>query len=146
MDARLAAHVAHLFVRDPLVIFRERVELDDSSNSDHFENFQSTNWNNVRWKPPPPNAPGMGWRVELRTMEAQITDFENAAFTVFSVLLSRVILFFDLSLYIPLSKVEANFATARRRGAAKFGQFYFRRSVHALQGADAGLFFSIGLL
>jgi glutamate--cysteine ligase catalytic subunit len=60
----------------------------------------------VRWKPPPPDAPDMGWRVELRTMEAQVTDFENAAFTVFVVLLSRVILSFDLNLYVPLSKVR----------------------------------------
>ena len=44
----------------------------------------------------------MGWRVELRTMEVQATDFENAAFTVFVVLLSRVILFFDLNLYLPM--------------------------------------------
>ena len=30
-----------------------------------------------------------------------MTDFENAAFTVFIVLLSRVILYFDLNLYQP---------------------------------------------
>lgn len=69
--------------------------------------LQSTNWQNVRWKPPPPTGPVEGWRVELRTMEVQITDFENAAFTVFSALLSRAILFFDLNLYIPISKVSA---------------------------------------
>lgn len=44
-------------------------------------------------------------------MEVQLTDFENAAFTVFVVLLQRVILFFDLNLYIPMSLVCA--ATAR---------------------------------
>jgi hypothetical protein len=38
-------------------------------------------------------------------MELQLTDFENAAFTVFVALLSRSILFFDLNLYIPISKV-----------------------------------------
>ena len=48
----------------------------------------------------------MGWRVELRTMETQFTDFENAAFTVFIVLASRVILAFELNLYIPLSQVR----------------------------------------
>ena len=35
-------------------------------------------------------------------MEVQLTDFENAAFTVFIVLLSRVILYFDLNLYLPV--------------------------------------------
>lgn len=38
-------------------------------------------------------------------MEIQLTDFENAAFTVFVVLLTRIILAFDLHLYIPISKV-----------------------------------------
>jgi glutamate--cysteine ligase catalytic subunit len=101
VDARLARHVAHLFIRDPLVIFREKIEqLDDRRSVEHFENVQSTNWRSMRWKPPPADAPSIGWRVELRTMEVQITDFENAAFTVFVVLLSRVCLFFDMNLYI----------------------------------------------
>jgi hypothetical protein len=38
-------------------------------------------------------------------MEVQLTDFENAAFVVFVVLVTRVVLAFDLCLYIPLSKV-----------------------------------------
>lgn len=48
---------------------------------------------------------GIGWRVEFRPCEVQITDFENAAFTVFIVLLTRTILSFGLNLYMPLSKV-----------------------------------------
>jgi glutamate--cysteine ligase catalytic subunit len=62
-----------------------------------------------RWKPPPPrnhpDDPHIGWRTEFRSMEVQLTDFENAAFTVFVVLVTRVVLAFDLALYIPLSKV-----------------------------------------
>lgn len=38
-------------------------------------------------------------------MEIQITDFENAAFAVFIVLLTRVILSYDLNFYIPIDKV-----------------------------------------
>ena len=37
MDELLARHFAHLFIRDPLVIYREKVELDDAASSDHFE-------------------------------------------------------------------------------------------------------------
>jgi len=33
-------------------------------------------------------------------MEVQLTDFENAAFTVFVVLVSRVILYFNLNFYM----------------------------------------------
>jgi hypothetical protein len=34
-----------------------------------------------------------------------MTDFENAAFAIFIVLLTRVILSYELNLYIPISKV-----------------------------------------
>lgn len=47
-------------------------ELDDKTYTDHFENIQSTNWQNMRWKPPPANKNNpnhIGWRVEFRTME-----------------------------------------------------------------------------
>lgn len=37
--------------------------------------------------------------------KVQLTDFENAAYVTFVVLLTRVILSFDLNLLIPLSKV-----------------------------------------
>ncbi|CAM9623354.1 unnamed protein product [Ectocarpus fasciculatus] len=48
-------------------------------------------------------------------MEMQTTDAENAAFTVFVVLVTRVILAFDLNLYIPLSKVDENMKRAHSR-------------------------------
>jgi glutamate--cysteine ligase catalytic subunit len=37
VDPLLARHLAHLFIRDPLVIFEELLEQDDSKSSDHFE-------------------------------------------------------------------------------------------------------------
>jgi hypothetical protein len=48
----LARHVAHLFSRDPLVVFRNRTsEVDDHESTEHFENLQSTNWQTVRaWR------------------------------------------------------------------------------------------------
>jgi len=42
---------------------------DDGSRTDHFENIQSTNWQTMRWKPPPPSlasSPHIGWRTEFR--------------------------------------------------------------------------------
>lgn len=68
------------------------------------QNIQSTNWQSMRFKPPPPNS-SIGWRVEFRPLEVQLTDFENAAFVVFVVLLTRAILSFKLNLYIPITKV-----------------------------------------
>ena len=39
-------------------------------------------------------------------MEVQPTDFANAAFAVFTVLLSRAILHYSLNFYLPISKVR----------------------------------------
>ncbi|KAF8578012.1 GCS-domain-containing protein [Ramaria rubella] len=128
IDDLLAQHVAHLFIRDPLVVFNEMVDQDDTISSDHFENLQSTNWQTLRFKPPPPNSP-IGWRVEFRSMEVQITDFENAAFSVFTVLLSRAILRLGLNFYMPISKVDENMDRAQRRNAVHEQKFFFRKDV-----------------
>jgi len=134
IDDVLAKHIAGLFVRDPLVIFAERVELDDRVYNDHWENLQSTNWQSVRWKPPHPDRgvldvtseDHVGWRVEFRTMEIQMTDFENAAFTVFVVLMSRVLNALQLNTYIPISKLEENMRVACKRGAVLKEKFWVR--------------------
>jgi glutamate--cysteine ligase catalytic subunit len=70
------------------------------------QNLQSTNWQTMRFKPPPPNNSSIGWRVEFRPMEIQLTDFENAAYSIFIVLLTRAILSYNLNFYAPLSKVR----------------------------------------
>lgn len=128
VDHMLAKHVAHLFIREPLVIYEESVEQDNSSSMDHFENIQSTNWNTVRFKPPPPNT-DIGWRTEFRSMEVGLTDFENAAFSVFIVILSRVILAFNLNFYMPMSAVDENMQTAHLRDAVTHESFLFRKNV-----------------
>ena len=75
VDHLLAQHMAHLWIRDPLVIYGtciiihfppfflfsypfldNHIEIDDEENTDHFENIQSTNWQTVRFKPPPPHS------------------------------------------------------------------------------------------
>ncbi|KAK9452391.1 glutamate-cysteine ligase-domain-containing protein [Limtongia smithiae] len=130
VDEQLASHYAHLFIRDPIVVFSELVDQDDTKSSDHFENIQSTNWQTMRFKPPPPDT-DIGWRVEFRPMEIQITDFENAAFSTFIVLLTRAILSFRLNFYIPISKVDENMVRAQRRDAVLDEKFYFRKNIFA---------------
>ena len=71
-------------------------------------------------------------------MELQLTDFENAAFTAFIVLLTRVILAFDLNLYIPISRVDANMQRAHSRNSAAKGKFFFRRHMAPLEEGDYG--------
>ncbi|KAF6203999.1 hypothetical protein GE061_002338 [Apolygus lucorum] len=127
IDHLLAQHIAHLFIRDTVSLFSEKVH-QEPTDSDHFENIQSTNWQTMRFKVPPPNST-IGWRVEFRPCEVQITDFENAAFVVFVVLLTRVILSYKLNLLIPISKVDENMAKAQRRSAVREEVFWFRKDI-----------------
>lgn len=128
MDDRLATHFAHLFIRDPIVVFAEDLMELDLNKTDHFENIQSTNWQHMRFKPPPADN-SIGWRVEFRPMEIQITDFENAAFAVFIVLITRAILSFDLNFYIPIARVDENMEEAHARDAVLQGKFHFRKKL-----------------
>ncbi|KAF6034881.1 hypothetical protein EB796_006811 [Bugula neritina] len=128
IDDLLAKHFAHLFIRDPISLFKEKLTSDDENETDHFENIQSTNWQTMRFKPPPANSQ-IGWRVEFRPTECQLTDFENAAFTVFVVMLTRVILSYNLNMLIPISKVDENIKRAQKRDAVITERFYFRKSV-----------------
>jgi glutamate--cysteine ligase catalytic subunit len=133
IDLPLAQHIAHLFIRDPLQVFKESLAKLNSPEDDHddgmefFEDIQSSNWNNVRFKPPPITDAQIGWRVEFRTMEPQITDFENSAYICFVVLLTRVILSQRLSFLIPMSKNDINIVRASEKDAVLTQKFYFRR-------------------
>ncbi|KOB73403.1 Gamma-glutamylcysteine ligase, partial [Operophtera brumata] len=125
IDHPLAMHVAHLFIRDSVSLFSEKVNQDDMNDTDHFET--------MRFKPPPPNS-SIGWRVEFRPCEAQLTDFENAAYVCFVVLLTRVILSYNLNFLMPISKVDENMQRAQRRGACLNEKFWWRRDVGAPSG------------
>lgn len=149
MDDLLATHFAHLFIRDPLVIFSEDLKELDLQKGDHFENLQSTNWQHMRFKPPPSEKDDIGWRVEFRSMEIQMTDFENAAFSIFIVLITRAILSFDLNFYLPIPRTTENMETAHERNAVLDSKFYFRKDPfgrraprHAGQHSSHGSTFS----
>ncbi|KAI9293221.1 GCS-domain-containing protein [Neoconidiobolus thromboides FSU 785] len=117
-------HLATIFNNDPLIIFEENITEFDPTDNSHFENIQSTVWQTVRFKPPTPDAK-IGWRVEFRPMEVQLTDFENAAFAVFINLLLRAILKFRPNFYMPISKVDENIDLACKRDAIKTEVFMF---------------------
>lgn len=133
-DEDLSRHFAHLFIRDPLVIFSERIDQDNMDSMDHFENIQSTNWQTLRFKVPSqdstPGSSKPGWRVELRPMEISLTDFENAAFSVFSTLLSRAFLYFKINNYLNISLVEENMIRAHHRDAINNDKFFIRTNIN----------------
>jgi glutamate--cysteine ligase catalytic subunit len=72
IDERLAYHVSSLLMRDPIPTYDHEHEddgYDPKQTTAHFENLQSTNWNSMRFKPPPTLESPIGWRVEFRTMD-----------------------------------------------------------------------------
>ncbi|CDJ41646.1 gamma-glutamylcysteine synthetase, putative [Eimeria tenella] len=206
VDAVLARHIAFLFVHDPLVIFKDRLlqkgkteeeiiaegdldwTLEEAAafeSPEDFENLQSTNWNGVRFKPPPQflntaeSSPKLhfkpskdskfekktkngsenhfcfqnsdknpqssdknsrnstavqpqdliGWRVEMRTPEIQITDFENAACIILIAALVHLIEEEGIELYIPMSLNDKNMAAAAKLNSVLNQKFYFRKEV-----------------
>ncbi|XP_053595168.1 glutamate--cysteine ligase [Microplitis demolitor] len=128
VDKILAQHIAHLFARDYVCILSTQVYIDDEKRSDCFESIQGTTWRSMRFKPPPANS-DIGWRVEFRPMDIQITDFENAAAVCFIILLAKVIVHFNLNTLIPLSKVEENMMRAQKRDAVNREKLWFRKDI-----------------
>ena len=123
----IARHISYLFIRDPIVVFQQLLDQDDTTSMNHFDNINSCNWQSLRLKPPP--SEDIGWRVEFRTLDVQLTDKENAAFSVFVVLMSRMILDKGLNLLIPMSRVHENMETAHLRDSVRKEKFWFRNSV-----------------
>ncbi|XP_040567390.1 glutamate--cysteine ligase [Lepeophtheirus salmonis] len=128
IDTLLAKHISHLFIRDPISVFSEKVHQDDNKETDHFENIQSTNWQTMRFKIPPVD-PKIGWRVEFRPCEIQFTDFENSSIVCFVVLLTRTILSYNFNFLIPISLVDINMKRAQETDAIMKQRFYFRINI-----------------
>lgn len=135
VDELLAKHLAHIFIRDPLVIYEELLVQDNATSMDHFENIQSTNWQTLRFKPPPEGS-DIGWRVEFRSMEVQPDDFANAAFCVFQILLTRTIFALNLNFYMPLSLVDQNMVRSHGRDAVVNEKFHFRTNIFSDDAAN----------
>lgn len=141
VDPLMAQHIAHMFIWDPLLVYAESVEQlqqahpphfgAPAASMHHFDSILSCIWSSLRFKPPPSaQCRRLGWRVEFRPMEVQLTDFENAAFCCFLVLLTRVLLSDRLSLVLPISMIDENMRRAQQRDAVLGQRFYFRTGLH----------------
>ncbi|GIX64126.1 glutamate-cysteine ligase [Babesia caballi] len=128
LDRIIARHFAAIMARDPLVAYEEDLdEVDIHATDAHFEAFQSTNWNTVRFKPPPirEGAYPIPWRVEFRCCEAQLRDSESASVISAIALLVRVMLKERWNLYVPMSLVHDNMETSDALDAVTNYKFHF---------------------
>ena len=128
MSDRLAYHFASLFVHDSLVMYDGHIEYDENS-TEHFENFNSTNWNSVRFKPPPSLDSNIGWRVEFRTLDVQISDYENGAFIALMNLLVLVLNENSIDVSLPISLWDVNMERAHQIDAVTQQKFWFRKHI-----------------
>jgi glutamate--cysteine ligase catalytic subunit len=124
--------VSSLFVRDPIPAYS--MEFDDHFVNDceqlsHFENLQSTNWNSLRFKPPPSHNSKIGWRVEFRTMDIQLTDYENSALIILLGMITNVLNHFNVNFFMPISKIDINMERAHKRDALHKEKFWWRTNI-----------------
>lgn len=70
---------------------------------------------------------GPGWRVEFRPLEIQLTDFENAAFSLLTVLSTRSLLAMGYNFYLPVSLMESNMQRAQLENAVMTQKFWVRK-------------------
>lgn len=127
LDHVLAQKIAQMFFRDALILYEEIMSQDDEKDTDFFEMTQKCQWPSMKLKHP--LGPAVGWRIEFRPCDLQLTDFDNAAVTCFNVLLTRIILAYDLNLLIPIRKVDENMFKAQKRNACNVQRFWFRKNI-----------------
>jgi glutamate--cysteine ligase catalytic subunit len=79
----------------------------------------------LRFKPPPSQNSSIGWRVEFRTMDIQLTDFENTCLIVALGLIVNVINHFDVNFIIPITLADENMKRAHYRDGILKEKFWF---------------------
>lgn len=70
----------------------------------------------------------IGWRVEFRSMDIQLTDFENAAMVILLGLIVDVINNFDVDFIMPISLIDENMERAHKRDGLLTEKFWFKTS------------------
>jgi hypothetical protein len=130
----------------------------DNVNSGYYNSSPPTSTTTTTHSPPsPPSSPlpsqtqaslseedlqsyGPGWRVEFRPLEVQLTDFENAAYAILTVLTARCLVARGYNLYLPMSLVEENMKRAQLKDAVLLQRFYIRRNIFSPENVNNSIF------
>ena len=125
-NTRFAEYICNLFVREPMIVFEKKIEVEKKEDPTHFISFMSTNWNSIRFKPPLENDKDKFYKLEIRPCDLQFSPFENAAITTFIILYSRILRNYDINFIIPMSMNDTNFEKAHFNNAASKEKFFWR--------------------
>ena len=127
ISPKLSEHFCNLLVRDPLVIFSEKINIDDKNDMSHFENINSTNWNALRFKLPRSSDGDTCFKIEIRTLDLQISPYENTSMICMILLTYALILCSnEINFIIPISKVDENFKRAYKKDAINKEKCWWR--------------------
>ena len=160
-DDALLNHFAYLFIRDSPTIYKKDIEkfskikgelykskwitsnkLEDNEiflkNTNFFEAIQSSNYNNVRFKPSKSFDDKNSWLVEFRPFDIPKTSREKNYLIFFVTLFQRI--FTDQKIftnfYIPISAVDQNILRSVKREAVFKEKFFFRRHFYGETARD----------
>ena len=126
ISENLATHFCNLCVRDPLVVFDEKININDENDMTHFETINSTNWNSLRFKFPRPSDHDFSYKIEIRTSDLQLTPFENTSIIHLIINLYKIIILNKCNFIIPITKVDENFENGYERDAINTKKFWWR--------------------
>lgn len=127
MDPVMASYFAHLHLRDPLYLSAKAGKQEEVTPEAVHKSICASVWSHVRLKIPEPDAAGMGWRVEFRPMEVQLSDFANTALLIFLDLVRQVLanMSEQLELWMDLELVKENMDRAHARDAVRTRKLWF---------------------
>lgn len=110
LDEKLIKFLGFLFYKDALAMFTNTINTDNESDTTHFNHMQAIGLHSVRLRPPPSFDSKIGWRMEFRTGDIQLTNEENAAFVMLIFIIGRLFYESDeINFYMPMSLVEENY-------------------------------------
>ncbi len=112
LSENMSTLFAHILYFDPLVMFNSHFN-ETSKENNALNTYMSTFWKSVRIKLPYLDLPdNSGWRVEFRVMDLQLSDFENAAFGICSILICKALIWKNFFPYSNITDIDEDFNSA----------------------------------
>lgn len=102
------------------------VEADTQPDIEALSKVLETDLNAVSLRPVKRDDGKVGWRIVVSPMDMQLTDFENAAMTVFVAMVANIVNTFDLDFILPMSQVDENMKRANLKDAVTQGKFWWK--------------------
>lgn len=132
IDKKLLDHFATIFNKEHISFSEEIGKSPElAPDSSLFEIIQGTVCYGMRLKPPPSLDSDIGWRTELRTMDAQLTLEMTFLLCHSTQVMNRLFVAMrdQVNFYMPMSLVHENFKRANKVNACVKEKFFQRTNI-----------------